>query len=367
MWQSQPFSRLKHSLFPSFHYTSGVNHDHSYKLLFSHPEMVADLLRGFVREDWVKELDFSTLEKVSGSYVSDDLRERHDDVIWRIHWGKEPDKTDWLYVYLLLEFQSSVDWFMAVRIMTYVGLLYQDLIRSKVVKTNEPLPPVLPIVLYNGDPHWQAPADIADLITPVPGGLERYRPHLHYLLLDEGRYHEHELSELRNLAAALFRLENSRTPEDVQQVLQALIIWLQSPQQNHLRRAFTVWLKRVFLPGRMPGVEFNAIQDLREVTNMLSERVKDWTKNWEQQGIEKGIQKGLQKGLQEGLQEGLQKGLQEGRLEGEMDLLLRQLEWRFGPVNEMISAHIKQADSPTLQLWGRRILTAQTIEEVFAG
>jgi hypothetical protein len=47
-----------------------MNHDHSYKLLFSHAEMVADLLRGFVREDWVKQLDFSTLEKVSGSFMS---------------------------------------------------------------------------------------------------------------------------------------------------------------------------------------------------------------------------------------------------------------------------------------------------------
>ena len=316
-----------------------MDHDHSYKLLFTHPEMVADLLRGFVKEDWIKELDFSTLEKINGSYVSDDLRERHDDVIWRIRWGKtQSDKTDWLYVYLLLEFQSSVDWFMAVRIMTYVGLLYQDLIRSEAVKTSESLPPVLPIVLYNGDPRWQAPTDIADLITPAPGELDRYRPHLHYLLLDEGRYHAHELAELRNLAAALFRLENSRTPEDVQQVLRALIAWLQSPQQSHLRRAFTIWLKRVFLPGRMPTVAFDEIQDLQEVTNMLSERVKEWSKNWEQQGIEKG----------------------------KMDLLLRLLEWRFGAVSEAISARVKQADSPTLELWSKRILTAQTIEEVFA-
>ncbi|BBL35776.1 hypothetical protein Nstercoris_02052 [Nitrosomonas stercoris] len=311
--------------------------------------MVADLLRGFVKEDWIKELDFSTLEKASGSYVSDDLRDRHDDIIWRIRWKNvqgNHQNSAWLYVYLLIEFQSSVDWFMAVRIMTYVGLLYQDLIRSKAVKTNEPLPPVLPIVLYNGDPRWQAPADIADLITPAPGGLERYRPHLHYLLLDEGSYHEHELAELRNLAAALFRLENSRTPEDVQQVLQALIAWLQSPQQSNLRRAFTIWLKRVFLPGRMPTVAFDEIQDLQEVTNMLSERVKDWTKNWKQQGIEEGLQKGLQK--------------------GEAGLLLRLLEWRFGAVSEAISARVKQADSPMLELWSKRILTAQTIEEVFA-
>lgn len=102
-----------------------MNHDNSYKLLFSHPEMVADLLRGFVHADWVNELDFDSLEKVSGSYVSDDLREREDDIIWRVRWGP-----NWVYLYLLLEFQSTIDPFMAVRILTYLGLLYQDLIKS---------------------------------------------------------------------------------------------------------------------------------------------------------------------------------------------------------------------------------------------
>lgn len=61
-----------------------MDHDHSYKLLFSHPEMVADLLRGFVLEDWVAQLDFSKLEKQPNGYVSDDLRSRMDDVVWRL-------------------------------------------------------------------------------------------------------------------------------------------------------------------------------------------------------------------------------------------------------------------------------------------
>ncbi len=190
---------------------------------------------------------------------------------------------------------------MAVRIMTYIGLLYQDLIKSGSIRTGERLPPVLPVVLYNGDSRWQAPVDIGELITSIPGGLERYRPQLHYLLLDEGSYNDHELATLRNLTAVLFRLENSRTPQDVERILRALIIWLQSPEQSSLRRAFTVWLKRVFLPGRMPSVEFSEIQDLQEVQSMLAERVKEWTKDWKQQGIEEGRQKGLQEGLQQGV------------------------------------------------------------------
>ncbi|HET6629820.1 MAG TPA: transposase, partial [Woeseiaceae bacterium] len=35
-----------------------ADHDHSYKLLFSHPAMVRDLLQGFVNADWLAELDF---------------------------------------------------------------------------------------------------------------------------------------------------------------------------------------------------------------------------------------------------------------------------------------------------------------------
>ncbi len=59
-------------------------HDNAYKHIFSHPRLVEDLLRGFVPEDWVGGVDFSTLEKVSGSYVSDDLRDREDDLIWQV-------------------------------------------------------------------------------------------------------------------------------------------------------------------------------------------------------------------------------------------------------------------------------------------
>ena len=79
-------------------------------------------MRSFVREDWVAALDFATLERVRESGISHDPREREDDILWRLRWGER-----WLYLYLLLEFQSTVDRLMAVRLLTYVGLLYQDL------------------------------------------------------------------------------------------------------------------------------------------------------------------------------------------------------------------------------------------------
>jgi|GEM_PF-2914010 len=148
-------------------------HDSNYKQLFSHAQLIKDLLKGFVKEDWVKELDFSSLEKVNASYITDDLRDRADDIIWKVRWGK---KDAWLFIYLLLEFQSSVDKFMAVRLMVYIGLLYQDLIKSKQLTQNKKLPPVLPLVLYNGkEQRWTAKQELNELIEPLPVGLENVR------------------------------------------------------------------------------------------------------------------------------------------------------------------------------------------------
>jgi hypothetical protein len=56
-----------------------------------------------------------------------------------------------------------------------------------------------------------------------------------------------------HVAAALFRLENSREPADIKRVLGSLVGWLAAPAQASLRRAFVVWLKQELLPARVPG------------------------------------------------------------------------------------------------------------------
>jgi hypothetical protein len=95
---------------------------------------------------------------------------------------------------------------------------------------------------------------------------------------------------LRNVVAALFRLENGDSPAAVERVLALLAAWLAAPEQESLRKSFVVWLKRVFLPARLPGVELSHLNDLQEVRGMLSERVIEWTEQWKQQGLQQGLQ-----------------------------------------------------------------------------
>ena len=44
---------------PAFYSAAIPAHDNAYKNIFSHPQVVADLLTGFVDEDWVRAVDLS--------------------------------------------------------------------------------------------------------------------------------------------------------------------------------------------------------------------------------------------------------------------------------------------------------------------
>ncbi|NEV65493.1 transposase, partial [Thiorhodococcus minor] len=100
------------------------------------------------------------------------------------------------------------------------------------------------------------------LIEPAPPVLADYRPQQAYLLLDEQRLAKAEQRPTRNLSAALFRLEASRSAEDALAIVRALVDWLKEPEQSSLRRAFAVWFGRVFLPKRLPGVSVTPMSDL---------------------------------------------------------------------------------------------------------
>jgi hypothetical protein len=280
----------------------------------------------------VAEVDFATLTPVKGSYVSEGLRQRHDDVVWKVRLREQ-----WLYVYVVIEFQSEPDPFMALRLLVYVGLLYQDLLRRQELPADGRLPPVLPMVLYHGTAPWTGAVAFQDLLAPAPPGLERYQPRFRYLFLDEERYPATALAAPENLAAALFRLDRSRSYAELQTVVDDLLAWLATPQQRSLRRAFGIWLRRVFLRRRLPGVIIPEIDDLGEVKAMLAERWEQWTREWEQRGLQ----------------------------QGETRMLLRQLRQRFGEPPAWVMERLAAAEPEQLEQWGERLLVAPTLEAVF--
>src|SRR2546428_541569 len=58
--------------------------------------------------------------------------------------------------------------------------------------------------------------------------------------------------------------------------------------------------------------------------------------------------------------------LAEGRRQGETEVLLRLLRLRFGALPEDVTSRLNAADAETLLRWSERVLSASTLDAVFA-
>ena len=337
--------------------------DPNYKRLFSFPRMVEDLLRAFLPAEALAELDFSSLDKLPAEYVSDELLQRHGDCVWRIH-----RRGRWLYLLVLLEFQSTDEPRMALRILTYTSLLYQELVRNGALDARERLPAVLPVVLYNGAARWRAAVEVGELIAPVGPELGPYQPSQRYLVVDERHVGAEDLP-VRNLMGAVLGLEQSRGPADLVRVVGRLVEWLRDSGDGELKRAFADWVRQMAEGFVSDDAALPAVRTLEGVRMTLVERVAEWPKQWLQEGREQGIREvverleragaeppppgdapesvgmtleervaewpkqwfreGREQGVREGREQGVRKGIEQG-LEHERALLRRLAASRFG-------------------------------------
>ena len=137
---------------PWTHYPPVPDSDSLYHRLFSIPCMVEMLVREFVPQTLAAGLDFSHYNESTPSFIRAGVSPsaRGHDVIWRLPTREGSD----IYLYLLFEFQSKIDWWMAVRAQVYQGLLWQQVIDERKLKTGERLPPLLLLVLYKGLKRW---------------------------------------------------------------------------------------------------------------------------------------------------------------------------------------------------------------------
>ena len=310
-------------------------HDLSYRVFFSHLRMIQDLLREIVGEQWVERIDFDSGELVNTSYVKG-FKRRETDVIWKF---RRKDGGEPVYVYILIEFQSRPDPSMPVRFMVYEGLFYQALLDSQPARKKLPL--VIPIVLNTGAEPWNVEPDLGSLIGDLDPSAEIYRPRLRYHLIDASAIPREKLVALSSPVADLFRLEKSADWSEVRSSVRRLRQSL-SPSEAGLREAFGTWLQEVVLPRLgMSEMAVTAKGTLEEVETMLAESIDRWNR------------------------EVREEGRQEGRQEGEARLVLRQLRLKFGPLGPEIEDRVRSADADRLLTWGERVLTAESLGDIF--
>jgi predicted transposase/invertase (TIGR01784 family) len=123
-------------------------HDALFKAVFSDPANAAGELRSVLPKAIVDATDWSTLTLEPGSFVDDELSDRHTDLLFSAN--RRGGGT--ALVYLLFEHQSSPDPWMALRLLVYMVRVWESYRKAQAEAKS--LPPVVPVVLYQGDTGW---------------------------------------------------------------------------------------------------------------------------------------------------------------------------------------------------------------------
>jgi hypothetical protein len=308
--------------------------DSLYHRLFAHPLMVEELVREFVPLELVSDLDFSGLQRINPKFHSGrrSARRRESDVIWRLPTNPESG----VYLYLMIEFQSECDRWMAVRSLVYQGLLWQQVIDEQKMGTGAQLPPLLLLLLYNGERPWRSPTSARDLIAlSADSALWPWQPQVRYYLLDIGALPKEELQQRPSLVPLLFRLEQRHSPEALQELLAEVRDWFRRHAgYERLRGLFAELVREAFVGH---GVKMSGSGDLWEMKSMLATQLEAWREQW----------------------------LAEGRAKGKAEALVCLLMERFGELDVARQRQIFSAELTALDRWLKLAVVSPDLDSVF--
>ncbi len=270
-------------------------HDIGYKKLFSNPDMIKGLLTHFVDEDFVTKLDYSTLERLDKSFITDEFKEKESDMIYRVNYeGSE------IYIFLLIEFQSTVDRYMSLRMLRYILEFYEYFIKARKDqfdrKQKEKLPAVFPLLLYNGDENWTAKIDISELIESYGIG-ESFIPKFKYYPIIENKIEKAKLVGIKSAVSALFYMENSN-PQEITENIDT-IFGLFGDEREEVKQVVKIWMLKVLNLDDKDIDEIKEKFDSMEGKQMLAQAVKIHESSLIEQGMQQGMQQGYLKNNQD--------------------------------------------------------------------
>ncbi|MDI1444430.1 Rpn family recombination-promoting nuclease/putative transposase [Polyangium sp. 6x1] len=328
-------------------------HDALFKWAFSQREHAVGLLRAALPKALSAAIDWSSLRLEQGSFVDRALRHRHGDLVFS---ARIRGKT--VYFHALVEQQRAVEPLMVFRMGVYMFRLWEQLVRDD--PALKELPPIIPIVVHHSEAGWTAATAFQDLVVmdeAVRPVLMPFVPRFELRLIDLGGGRAGDLVEQALTALGQVVLwclsvagDDARFEREIERIGEALD---------------EVLLARDGFAALGVLLRYLAATHERISAEKVGEILESATGSKAREVIMTWLDEIEERGRVEGRVEGRLEGRVEGRMEGQARLLRRLLTVRFGALPASARARIAKADEATLSRWGVRLLTAETLDDVF--
>jgi predicted transposase/invertase (TIGR01784 family) len=265
-------------------------HDEFSKRVLGDPIIAQELLEEYLPGHIKENLDLATLKVDQESHISKSLKKRLSDIIYSV----KTKNNDQAFIYIMIEHQSSPDYWIAFRLWEYMLLLLESH-----MKNNEKLPIVIPLVLYNGKEKYSAPRNFWELFdNPLMAqnlmGSDYNLVDLESMSDDQFNY-DKALSLINYVMKHIHERDLLLMIKNAMRICKtALII---DKRKNYVHFKHILW----YINNKVPEdrkIELDELIDENLPTEDESEEImRTIAQSYRDEGFEKGVVQGIEKAI----------------------------------------------------------------------
>ena len=265
-------------------------HNSFFQHVYSHPEVVADLLRARLSEKLLAKLDLTTLKEEPKEFLPSIHRnDRRTDLLYSM----QRQDASQLYIWLLLEHQSSHELHMAARLYEYHAAIFRKCAEQAKSEKNYKVPAIITLVTYHGADTWTSAKSMAELLNDfdfyVQEGLKRP------FLIELPNESTQQILQHGHAAFAELALKHRSSTQELKKIMPS-IFKLATQERSCCLDASIRYLDTVYQGSTKHIIEAVTKFDPEIGTHYKTMFEKD-IKRAEKKGMEKGINLLVKKGL----------------------------------------------------------------------
>ncbi len=345
---------------------TGNPHNNFFIEQFTRTEVASSFFKEYLPTLVSEEIVWGSLQLVPGDFVQKALNNRKSDILYQCKVGKSS-----CFLYLHLEHQRTPSADMPYRMLVYMVNIWQQFEKQS---PDEKIPVVLPIVLYQGTTPWNPSTKFHDFINP-PDSLKAHVPDFEFRMIDLSHLEDDQIKGELILQIGLLTMKHIDNPLLTDFLFKKLTPMFFALDEKKTGLEYLETILYYLSQGSDKLDKDYVIQNLKNYSGpkTFKEVFMTLAEQWTQEGILKGIEEGMLKGIEEGMLKGVEKGMLKGvekgmlkgKLEGEFLLIWKLLKQKFGKNAKSIKAQLEQCTPEELELVAEKILTSNTIEDLF--
>jgi predicted transposase/invertase (TIGR01784 family) len=274
-----------------------ARHDELFRKVFGKAGNARDFLEKHLPSELLAHLDMTTLRRVPATFIDEKLKKHYADLVFSVR-CTSPDCPE-IRIYLLFEHKAWPDEFVGVQVLRYASMLWTGILEDK--KYRHPkLPPILPIVFYQGDDGWVPRTSFRDLISIPSEEFAKYIPDFAFDFYSakelDPKAVQHNVV-LKFYVAILQALESPELAHLLPLLVQGLFETLEPREAMEYIIVFLTYLSKATDQLKKEDYE-QALATLphggKDIMNTLADQ---WMRQGEVVGVQKGMQEGELKGI----------------------------------------------------------------------